>query len=184
MKGQTGAAASGAKTVTFSDAAAVRVDEARSDDTWVCVDCGSSNRAECGFRALGALWGRTRGFTDAQIGSSIGQLCTTVRSACCDHLEQFQSQYAGLWELVKMDLSPGREGGDVPTTWREYVKATRRPRRQVDGRMLQIASEFLKRHIVVRDLRAGQWRCVVSFEPRSCKGRTESKVIRHSTSAV
>ena len=72
--------------------------------------------------------------------------------ASSDHLAHFQ---APLWRIFWWTVE--LEGGPIPTTYSEWVEATARPNRWIDGPCLSTAATKLRRNIAIWKWENGQW---------------------------
>ena len=109
------------------------------------ADAGGNG--DCGYRALSVAYAIQdgRGIDDALTAAK--PMGATLRAQITSHI----SKYDHFKEFFAVDprWTVELEGGPIPTTYSEWVEATARPNRWIDGPCLSTAATKLRRNIAI-----------------------------------
>ncbi|CAL1156407.1 unnamed protein product, partial [Cladocopium goreaui] len=117
------------------------------------ADAGGNG--DCGYRALSVAYAIQdgRGIDDALTAAK--PMGATLRAQITSHI----SKYDHFKEFFAVDprWTVELEGGPIPTTYSEWVEATARPNRWIDGPCLSTAATKLRRNIAIWKWEKDQW---------------------------
>ncbi|CAE8741494.1 unnamed protein product [Polarella glacialis] len=128
---------------------------------WGLQELDPGGDGDCGYRAIGVAYGLSNG--------------ETVEKGYCmaASKEKFKDSFAvdDMW-------TTGTEDGPIPTSYEEWLIATARPRRWIDGPGFAAAATVLARQILVFKLIEGRWCRVAHYEPHSSDAKAKLQASR------
>ena len=128
-------------------------------------DCGGLGN--CGYNCLAAALGLDKGEDFDAISTSLTARGRTVRNDLYKHMTKHSQEYSA-WFTKDTQATEEHEAGPIPATWTEYLEATLRDGRWIDGLSWQAASKRYGLHIIVIPLDGAEKDRPMSFgSPRS-----------------
>ena len=109
-------------------------------------DCGGEGN--CGYNCLAAALGLDKGESFDKIKDALTTRGRTVRNDLFKHMRKHNDEYSA-WFLHDSRATEEQEAGPVPTTWSQYLEATLRDGRWIDGLSWQAAAKRYGLHIIV-----------------------------------
>ena len=110
------------------------------------LDCGSEGN--CGYNCLAAALGLDKGDSFDNFKDALTTRGRTVRNDLYKHMKKHNDEYSA-WFLHDSRATEEQEAGPVPTTWSQYLEATLRDGRWIDGLSWQAAAKRYGLHIIV-----------------------------------
>ena len=110
------------------------------------LDCGG--QGNCGYNCLAAALGLDKGESFDDIQNALTTRGRTVRHDLYKHMTKHAAEYSTCF-LRDAQATEEQEAGPVPTKWQEYVEATLREGRWIDGLSFQAAAKRYGLHIIV-----------------------------------
>ena len=120
---------------------------------------------DCAYRAAAAAYAMSNKRPLDDIRKNVNQLGATLRAQITSHLRRH-----GIYEesfVPDKRWTTEREAGVVPTTYSEWIEATARPKRWVDGPCLATMATKLWRHIAIFEWRHDKWERVALLSPHA-----------------
>ena len=136
----------------------------KSNDTlhsFTILDFGGDG--DCAYRAGAAAYALAGNRPKAEVVKNAGQLGATLRAQITSHLRRhaiYESTF-----VPDSRWTPEREAGVVPSTYSEWIEATARPKRWIDGPCLATMATKLSRHLVIFQWRNERWERVAVLSP-------------------
>ena len=138
-----------------------RLDAIVTPDGFFHADFGGAG--DCGYRAIAGALALGSGTPLVEVHAQVGGLAASLRAQITSAT---RSQRLGSdFFAIDPAWTEETEGGPVPTSFDEWVSATARPRRWIDGHGLATAAALLSRRILVWRWADEQWQRVAIFEP-------------------
>ncbi|CAE8653111.1 unnamed protein product [Polarella glacialis] len=143
---------------------------------WGLQELGPGGDGDCGYRAIGVAYGLSNGETVEKVITEAKKLGATLRARATARLRQkkkFKDSFAvdDMW-------TTGTEDGPIPTSYEEWLIATARPRRWIDGPGFAAAATVLARQILIFKFVEGRWCRVAHYEPRSSDAKAKLQASR------
>ena len=138
-----------------------RLDAIVTPDGFFHADFGGAG--DCGYRAIAGALALGSGTPLVEVRAQVVGLAASLRAQITSAT---RSQRLGSdFFAIDPAWTEETEGGPVPTSFDEWVSATARPRRWIDGHGLATAAALLSRRILVWRWADEQWQRVAIFEP-------------------
>ncbi|CAE8682242.1 unnamed protein product [Polarella glacialis] len=143
---------------------------------WGLQELDPGGDGDCGYRAIGVAYGLSNGETVEKVITEAKKLGATLRARATAWLRQkkkFKDSFAvdDMW-------TTGREDGPIPTSYEEWLIATARPRRWIDGPGFAVAATVLARQILIFKFIEGRWCRVAHYEPHSSDAKAKLQASR------
>ncbi|CAE8741924.1 unnamed protein product [Polarella glacialis] len=143
---------------------------------WGLQELDPGGDGDCGYRAIGVAYGLSNGETVEKVITEAKKLGATLRARATAWLRQkkkFKDSFAvdGMW-------TTGTEDGPIPTSYEEWLIATARPRRWIDGPGFAAAATVLARQILIFKFIEVRWCRVAHYEPHSSDAKAKLQASR------
>ncbi|CAE8587798.1 unnamed protein product [Polarella glacialis] len=123
------------------------------------------------YPAIGVAYGLSNGETVEKVITEAKKLGATLRARATSWLRQkkkFKDSFAvdDLW-------TTGTQDGPIPTSYEEWLIATARPRRWIDGPGFAAVATVLARQILIFKFIEGGWCRIAYYEPHSSDAKAK-----------
>eukprot|EP00438_Fugacium_kawagutii_P000347 Skav204708 [mRNA] locus=scaffold3332:74506:81342:+ [translate_table: standard] len=132
---------------------------------YTALECGGDG--SCGYQCLAAALAFDKGYSFQDIQDNLIARGRTIRHDIYKHLQKHSSEYEEFF-VPDPDVPEEIEDGPAPLSWSDYIEATLRQKRWVDGIQWKAAARRFGLFIIVVPLDASEKDDAMSFgEPKS-----------------
>ena len=136
-------------------------------DKFVEVDCGGAG--SCGYLCVAAALAMDKGEDFAKVKPELETRALTIRNDVYKHLAKHKDEYEQ-WYTPGLLGTEEQEDGPIPTNWSEWLEATLRKHRWIDGLCLKAMAKRYGVSIIVIPVSSDPKDLPMRFgEPRSGK---------------